>query len=163
MRTAAPDPPVPDFPFTEENIPKLRELLVKHYSTSTMNMCSHQPLPQMTGPPLKFSLKPDAVPHAIHNPATIPVHWEEEVKKPLDRDVEMGILEKVPANEPTVWLHRMVVVRKQNGSPRRTVDMQRLNDASLRHTHPVLSPYLKAMTVPNRLLRNDNGPVKRHS
>ena len=76
------------------------------------------------------------------------MHWEEEVRKQLERDVEMGILEKVPANEPTVWLHRMVVVRKQNGSPRRTVDMQRLNDASLRHTHPVLSPYLKAMTVP---------------
>lgn len=64
------------------------------------------------------------------------------------RDVELGILEKVPANEPTLWMHKMVVVRKQNGSPRRTVDMQRLNDASLRHTHPVLSPYLKAMTVP---------------
>ena len=60
----------------------------------------------------------------------------------------MGILEEVPTNEPTLWMHRMVVVRKQNGSPRRTVDMQRLNDASLRHTHPVLSPYLKAMTVP---------------
>jgi hypothetical protein len=42
----------------------------------------------------------------------------------------------------------MVVVRKQNGSPRRTVDMQNLNDASLRQTHPVLSPYQKAMTVP---------------
>ena len=144
----APDPPVPDFPITEENIPKLRELLVQHYSSSTMNMCSHQPLPKMTGPPLTFSLKPDAVPHAIHNPATIPVHWVEQVKQQLSRDVEMGILEKVPANEPTVWMHRMVVVRKQNGSPRRTVDMQRLNDASLRHTHPVLSPYLKAMTVP---------------
>ena len=57
-------------------------------------------------------------------------------------------MEEVPANEPTVWLHRMVVVRKQNGSPRRIVDMQRLNYASLHHTHPVLSPYLKAMTVP---------------
>ena len=74
-----------------------------------MNMCSHQSPPQMTGLPLKFSPKPDAVPHAIHNPATIPVHWEEEeVKKLLDRDVEIGILDKVPANKPTVWLHRMV-------------------------------------------------------
>ena len=147
-RTTAPDPPVINFPATEYNIPKLRDLLVQHYSTSTMNMCSHQPLPKMTGPPLKFSLKPDAIPHAIHNPATIPVHWAEEVKKQLARDVELGILEEVPTNEPTLWMHRMVVVRKQNGSPRRTVDMQRLNDASLRQTHPVLSPYLKAMTVP---------------
>ena len=148
VRTTAPDPPVPDFPFTEENIPKLRDMLVQHYSTSTMNMCSHQPLPKMTGPPLQFSLKPDAVPHAIHSPATIPVHWMDQVKKQLLRDVELGILEEVPANEPTLWMHRMVVVRKHDGSPRRTVDMQKLNDASLRHTHPVTSPYLKAMTVP---------------
>ena len=36
----------------------------------------------------------------------------------------------------------------QNGSPRKTVDMQRLNDASLCQTHPVLSPYQKTMNVP---------------
>jgi hypothetical protein len=71
----------------------------------------------MKGPPQKFSLKPDAIPHAIHNPATIPVHWVEEVEKQLARDVAMGILEKVPINEPTLWMQRMVVVRKQNGSP----------------------------------------------
>ena len=41
----------------------------------------------------------------------------------------IGVLEEVPANEPTVWLHRMVVVRKQNSSPCRVVDMQRLNYA----------------------------------
>ena len=85
---------------TEENIPKLRDLLVKHYGTSTMKMCSHQPLPKMTGPPLKFSLKPDAVTHAIHSPATIPIHWVEEVKKQLARNVEMGNLEEVPAKRP---------------------------------------------------------------
>ena len=42
----------------------------------------------------------------------------------------------------------MVVVRNQNGSPRRTVYMQKLNDASLRQTNPVLSPYRKATTMP---------------
>ena len=61
--------------------------------------------------PLKFTLKPAAV------------HWEEDVKHQLARDVELGILEKVPLNTPTVWCHRIVVVRKQNGSPRRTVNM----------------------------------------
>ena len=76
-----------------------------------------------------------------------PVHWEEEVRKQLARDVELVILEKVPPNTPTLWCHRMVVVRKQKGSPRRMVDMQRLNDASLRQTHPVLSPYQKDMNV----------------
>ena len=77
-----------------------------------MNMCSHQSPPQMTGLPLKFSPKPDAVPHAIHNPATIPVHWEEEeVKKLLDRDVEIGI--------PGVYIVHNTMARgggKKNGA-----------------------------------------------
>ena len=90
----------------------LKDLLINHYKESTMNMCPHQPLPSMSGPPLKFSLKPNAVPHAIYTPATVPVHWQTEVQKQLDRDVELGILERVPANEPTVWQHRMVVVGK---------------------------------------------------
>jgi hypothetical protein len=102
----------------KEDIPKLRDLLISHYSTSTMNMCVHQALLNMSGPPLKFSIKPDAVPHAIYTPATVPVHWHEEVKKQLARDVKLGILELVPAKEPTIWQHCMVVVRKQNGSPR---------------------------------------------
>jgi hypothetical protein len=74
------------------------------------------------------------------SPTPVPVHWKEEVKKQLARDFMLGILEEVPANKPTVWQHRMVVVRKQNGSQRRTVDMQKLNAVSLRQTHPVLSP-----------------------
>ena len=84
----------------------------------------------------------------MYTPATVPIHWREEVKKQLDRDVDLGILERVPPNEPTLWQHRMVVVRKQNGSPRRNVDMQDLNDATLRQTHPVMSPYQKVMAVP---------------
>jgi hypothetical protein len=66
---------------------------------------------------------------------------QEEVKKQLARDMELGILEKMPSNEHTVWQHRMVVIRKQNGSPRRIVHMQKLNNASLRQTHSFMSPY----------------------
>ena len=66
----------------------------------------------------------------------------------MDRDVKMGILTEVQKDDPVEWQHRMVVVRKHNGSPRRTVDMQELNKATLRPTHPLTSPYLKAMSVP---------------
>ena len=130
-RSRAPDPPELPANISEEDIPMLKDLLINHYSSSTMNMCAHQPLPSMSGPPLKFAIKPDAVPHAIYTPATVPVHWQEEVKKQLARDFMLGILEEVPANEPTVWQHRMVVVRKHNGSQSRTVDMQKLNAVSL--------------------------------
>ena len=147
-RSKTPDPP--DLPFepTEENIPKLKQFIIEYYAASTMNMCAHQQLPEMTGPPIHFTLKPDAQPVAVHTPAVVPLHWMAPVREQLMRDVELGILEKVPANEATVWQHRMVVVRKSNGTPRRTVDLQALNKATMRHSHPMTSPYIKAMSVP---------------
>ena len=43
----------------------------------------------------------------------------------------------------------MVICRKHNGDPRRTVDMQKLNDVSVRQCHPTQSPLQQAMTVPH--------------
>ena len=147
-RTITPDPPKIPMEPLPENLEKLRNYIVEHYSSSTMNMCSHQSLPEMAGPPLHFTLKEGTVPKVVHTPAKIPVHWKDTVKQQLDRDVRMGILKEVPPDEPVEWQHRMVVVRKHDGSPRRTVDMQELNKATLRPTHPLTSPYLKAMSVP---------------
>ena len=42
----------------------------------------------------------------------------------------------------------MVTVPKHNGEPRRTVDMQSLNKASVRQTHPTKSPFMLASSVP---------------
>ena len=44
----------------------------------------------------------------------------------------------------------MVVVVKQDGSPIRTVEMQRLNDAYLRRHQRIMSPYQKTMIVQRR-------------
>ena len=60
-----------------------------------MKMCPHQPLPNMSELPLKFALKPDASPSIVYTLATIPVLWEKEVKDQLQRDVELGTLERV--------------------------------------------------------------------
>ena len=124
--TTAPEPQPCSINVTEKDIPRFIELLVSHYKRSTMNMCPHQPFPSMSGQPLNFSLKPDAVPHAVYTPATIPVHWQEDLQK------QLGILKRVHANESTVWQNRMLVVRKLNRSPRLTVDMKKLNADSLR-------------------------------
>ena len=102
----------------------------------------------MHGPPLEFALKPDSVPHAVFTPAVVPLHWEEKVRRDLDRDVDMGVLERVDVNEPVTWCSRMVVTRKHNGEPRRTINFQSLNDASIRQTHPTMPPFQKAMTIP---------------
>ena len=152
-RSETPGPPKIPFEPTEENVPKLKQFIVDYYASSTMNLCSHQQLPKITGPPVHYSLKPDAKPVAIHTPAVLPIHWTSQVREQLLRDVKLGILEEVPPEEPTKWQHRMVVVRKPNGTPRRTVDMQKLNKATLRTTHPLASPYVKAMSVPSNMYK----------
>ena len=43
----------------------------------------------------------------------------------------------------------MVVCRKHNGEPRRTVDLKKLNDVSVRQTHPTQPPLQQAITVPH--------------
>lgn len=91
-----PDPPALPFPAVPENIEKLKNFIINHYSTSTMNLCPHQKLSQCDDPPLHFTLKPGAVPHAVYTPATIPVHRGEVVKAQINRDVELGILTPVP-------------------------------------------------------------------
>ena len=102
----------------------------------------------MHGPPLELAIKPGASPHAVYTPSTVPIHWEDKIKRDLDRDIDMGVLEKVDVNEPVTWCSRMVVTRKHNGEPRRTIDLQALNDASLRQTHPTMPPFQQVMSIP---------------
>ena len=78
----------------------------------------------------------------------MPVHWQEEVKAGLDRDVALGVIEKVGVNEPAEWCCRMVCMPKKSGRPRRTVDLQALNRATHRQTHQSSSPFHLARSVP---------------
>ena len=49
----------------------------------------------MQGPPLEFKMKPDAKPYAVYSPATVPAHWAKKVKEDIDRDLWLGVLEKL--------------------------------------------------------------------
>ena len=144
-------PPLPTtipFPATEVNAEKLKQWLLKYYAASTFNVCPHSQLPLMTGPPLALMIDPKATPVAIHSPIPVPLHWQDKVKAGLDRDVNLGVIEPVPVGEPVTWCHRMVVCRKKNGQPRRTVDLQALNKHCARETHHTPSPFHQAMSVP---------------
>ncbi|XP_066936345.1 uncharacterized protein [Clytia hemisphaerica] len=144
-------PPRPDelpFECCPENNQKMKDWLIERYSTSTFNKCTHQTLPGMTGPAMSLHVNPDATPHSIHTPLPVPIHWQDTVKKQLDDDVNLGVLEKVPFGEPSLWCHRMVLTRKPEGSPRRTVDLSPLNPHCLRETHHVKSPFHQAKSVP---------------
>ena len=149
LRETAPEPPVLPAAATEENREILEKFLVDTYRASTFNTCQHQPLPEMHGPPLEIHLKKEVRPKAVFTPAAVPIHWTAKVKADLDRDVALGVLELVEPNEPITWCHRMVVCRKHNGDPRRTVDLQSLNEASVRQCHPTAPPLQQAMDVPH--------------
>ena len=127
---------------------QLKSLILQHYGASAFNRCTRQTLPMMRGEPMPIIIKTGTKPYAAHTPIQVPLHWEAKVKADLDRDCALGVLEKVPINTPTTWCARMVVVPKQNGEPRRTVDLQHLNKASVRQTHPNRSPFMLASDVP---------------
>ena len=149
QRNTTPDRP-DELPFapTPENIPRFKEWLLQAFSASAFNTCAHQPLQMMTGTPAGVKFKQDAEPYAIHTPIPIPHHWKKQVKSDIDRDVRLGIIEPVPQGTPTEWCSRMVVTAKKDGSPRRTVDLQRLNNATMRETHHTPSPFNLVSTIP---------------
>ena len=76
------------------------------------------------------------------------LHWQQEVKAGLERDVALGVLERVPMGEPTDWCAPMTIAAKKNGSPRRTIDFQQLNKACKRQTHATEAPFHQACAVP---------------
>ena len=81
-------------------MPKLKAWLLEMFSCSRFNTSS-APLAKMIGNPIKIHINTQAEPIAIHKPILIPHHWQEEVKKQLDKDEELGIIEKVPVRVPT--------------------------------------------------------------
>ena len=66
----------------------------------------------------------------------------------LLRDEALGVIERVPYGEPVTWCHRMVVTRKHDGSPRRTVDLSPLNKFCRRETFASETPFHMARKVP---------------
>ena len=81
-------------------------------------------------------LKEDATPFAIHRHRPVAMHWKNEVKANLDKDVAMGVIRGPLVEGPATWCAPMHITGKKNGKPRRTIDFQMLNKASVRQTHP---------------------------
>ena len=149
QRTMTPlRPSVLPFECTPANNAIMKDWLLKRYAASTFNTCPHRPLPCMEGPPIEIHIDPDATPKTCHTPANIPIHWHQQVYEDLLRDEALGVIERVPYGEPVTWCHRMVVTRKHDGSPRRTVDLSPLNKYCMRETFATESPFHLARRVP---------------
>ena len=148
----APTPKRPaSIPFapTKENRSKLKSWLLGAFASSGFNTCTHQPLQGMTGVPMKAVRKRHGCrPPKAYTPIPVPFHWKAQVKADLDRDVRLGIIEPVPQGEVTEWCSRMVITAKANGKPRRVVDFQGLNNATLREIHHTPSPINLVSSIP---------------
>ena len=155
-RTLPPtNPVVLPCPPTEENLPILRQYILDRFSSSAFNCCEKQPLPLMDqSPPLRIFVSEDAVPVAVHTPIQVPLHWKSDVKRGLDRDCELGVLEKVPVNDPVTWCHRMLITPKANGQPRRVVDFTSLNKFAPRQTHHTESPWSLVSSIPKNKVKS---------
>ena len=144
-------PPKPKecpFPADDNHLQKIENFLIKTYRDSTFNTCPHQPLPSMTGPPLRLHIDPDAIPVAHHKPIPVPIHIQDAVKDTLDQNTTMQVLEKLEPGVKTTWCARMVPSLKKNGKVRLTVDFQGLNKCAKRETHHTPSPFHQACAVP---------------
>ena len=145
---APPRPSELPFPCKPENNRKMKAWLLDRYASSTFNTCPHRALSCMEGPPIEIHVEPAATPKACHTPANIPLHWEQRVYNDLLRDEALGVIERVPYGEPVTWCHRMVITRKHDGSPRRTVDISPLNKFCQRETFAMESPFQLARRIP---------------
>ena len=76
------------------------------------------------------------------------------MKEGLERDEKLGVVEKVPVNEPVVWCSRMLVTPKHDGTPRRVIDYTQLNKHAPRQTHHTRSPFHIAVTVPGNTFKS---------
>ena len=151
MRTPVPSRPnALPFPPTPENIDKMKGWLIERYASSTFNTCPHRALPCITGPPMEIHLNQSATPKVCHKPASVPLHWQQRVYEDLVRDEALGVIERVPNGVPVTWCHRMVVTRKHDGTPRRTVDLSPLNKFCIRETFPAEAPFHLARRVPGK-------------
>ena len=150
-------PPIPDklpFPATLEYREQLEQWIKHYFSSSAFNICPHQKLQAMSGEPFSITFNDEYTPVAIHKPIPVPHHWKLDVKAQLDQDVALGIIEPVPTGTPTTWCARMVTVPKADGTPRRTVDLQNLNDATKRETHHTESPFHVVNTIPTKTFKS---------
>ena len=149
-RTTTPERPSElPFPATPENVGKLKQWLIEAFESSSFNMCTHQKKPEMSGEPMQVRFEKHYNPVAVHTPIPVPHHWKQQVKADLDRDVRMGVIEPVPQGTVTTWCSRMVVAPKTDGTPRRTVDYQKLNSATMRETHHTPTPFNLVSTIPS--------------
>ena len=111
--------------------------------------------------PARIHLQPNTIPYARHSPIPVPHHWKQPIKAGLDSDIEKGIIKPVDIGTPVEWCSPMVITTKKDGTPRRTINLQKLNSQSARETYHCKSPFQLASQVPVNIKKTVIDAVKR--
>ena len=148
VRTMPQRPDKLPFPAVPENNVKMESWMKAYFASSTFNTCSDQPLPEMTGPPVKIHLKDGAVPYKAQTAVSVPIHWQKPVRELYARDKSMGVLVSPPSGGDNDWCFREVYTAKANGEPRRTVDYRPLNRWVKRDAYATESPFHVVRRIP---------------
>ena len=119
----------------------MKERLLNCYAAAAFNQCPHTLLPLMITEPIWIHISPEAKPVPAMTASMVPIHLREDVKRQLDEDVALGMLEKVPICTLTTWQARMHMVMKPDRSPRKTVNLRHLNVNCLREAEHIVAPY----------------------
>ena len=77
-------------------------------------------------------IKPVALP-----PRTTPYHLEERVEKAIEKMIEDDVIEAQPQNEPAPWVSNSVIINKEDGDLRVTIDARQPNTALISTNHPI--------------------------
>ena len=101
------------------------------------------------GQPIQIQLRKDIPikPVKVTRTSPPPLHMRAEAEKTIKLALEEGVIEQVPIDEPSEWLHRGFFVPKPNGKLRLVVDMSELNKYVLRPVHcfPSTADLLKSI------------------
>ncbi|KAG0722513.1 hypothetical protein GWK47_044350 [Chionoecetes opilio] len=76
-------PGSPPHELVEENVDRLEKWFLEHFGRTVFAM-GRTPLPEMTVPPHHVHLRPENRPPAVHVPASVPLHFFDEVRRQLD-------------------------------------------------------------------------------
>jgi hypothetical protein len=102
----------------------------------------------MAGGYYVIDLEEGSVPFNKGSSRTVPEPCMEKLKKELELQLSLGLIEQVPAGEKSDWLHPIVVAPKKDGSIRLCVDLRMLNKYVKRPENPQRSPWEVVRTIP---------------
>ena len=81
---------------------------------------------------MRLLIDENATPVAVHSSSDIPIHFRDKVKAALERDVRLGVIERVDMGTPVTWCQRMMIAAKANGEPR--IDFNRVAKRDTHHS-----------------------------